>query len=137
MCPFFAILLFCLSCIASDSAERKESEMPKQTALKGIHCSPCEGGVAPLNKQQIDEYLQDFSDWKLLENPYKIERIFKFKDFVEAMHFVNEIAKLAEAEGHHPDITIVYNQVTIQLFTHAIQGLSVNDFILAGFIDEF
>ncbi len=104
--------------------------------LKTTHCVPCEGGVAPLNKQQIDENLEVFLPWKLLENPYKIERTFTFKNFVQAMKFVNEIAEIAEVEGHHPDITIIYNRVTIHLFTHAIQGLSVNDFILAGLIDE-
>jgi len=111
--------------------------MTKRVALRGMHCLPCEGGVAPLSSEQIQELMVDFTEWQLLEGPpAKIERKFTFKNFVEAMKFVNAIAEIAEQEGHHPDIIIVYNKVTIQLFTHAIQGLSTNDFIIADLIDD-
>lgn len=127
--------LFCLD----HHQNHQEYTMDKtlsRSVLRTMHCVPCEGGVAPLTLAQIQEYLAEFSDWKLLTNPYKIERVFTFKNFIEAMKFVNAVADAAEFEGHHPDITIVYNKVTMQLFTHAIQGLSTNDFIMAGVIDE-
>ncbi|MEX0940679.1 MAG: 4a-hydroxytetrahydrobiopterin dehydratase [Candidatus Babeliales bacterium] len=105
--------------------------------IKNEQCAPCEGGVQPLLQGEIYFLLNDFSEWKLIEeHPQKIERTFILKDFIQAMHFVNAIAKVAEREGHHPDIYIFYNKVTIQLYTHAIEGLSANDFILAGLIDE-
>lgn len=74
------------------------------------------------------------SDWELKED--KIEREFKFKDFREAMSFVNKVAEIAEGEGHHPDMEIKYNKVEIELSTHAIHGLSENDFIVAAKIDK-
>ncbi len=97
-------------------------------------CIPCEGGVAPLSPEEISQHLQDLLDWKLVDN--KIKKEFVFKDFVEAMEFVNQVAQVAEAEGHHPDIHIFYNQVNFELWTHAIEGLHLNDFILAAKIDE-
>lgn len=72
--------------------------------------------------------------WELKED--KIERKFEFKDFKEAMAFVNKVADIAESEGHHPDIEIKYNKVEIELSTHAIDGLSENDFIVAAKIDR-
>lgn len=111
--------------------------MTKRSALRGAHCLPCEGGVSPLTSEQVAEFMIDYPEWQLLEGPpSKIERTFTFKDFVAAMKFVNTVADVAEKEGHHPDITIVYNKVTMQLFTHAIQGLSTNDFIIADLIDD-
>ena len=99
------------------------------------HCVPCEGGVAPLSVFQIEEYLKETPNWTVLENK-KISREFKFKNFVEAMNFVNRVASLAEAENHHPDIHIFYNKVFLELSTHATNGLSENDFILASKIDQ-
>jgi 4a-hydroxytetrahydrobiopterin dehydratase len=99
------------------------------------HCLPCEGGVLPLTKEQAKEYLKQTSDWKLSTNAKKIRQEFQFKDFKEAMKFVNKVAEIAESEGHHPDIHIFYNRVNIELWTHAVNGLSENDFILAAKID--
>lgn len=102
--------------------------------VKG-HCVPCEGGVDPLNPQEVSTYLSLLkSPWKVEEGK-KIERMFKFKDFKEAMAFVNEVADIAEEQGHHPEMEISYNKVEIELTTHAIGGLSVNDFILASKIE--
>jgi len=99
-------------------------------------CVPCEGGVQPFNKDQIQEYLAQLSSaWEVKDNR-KITKRFKLKDFKEALAFVNKIADLAEQEGHHPDITINYNRITIELFTHSIGGLSENDFILAAKIEQ-
>ena len=96
----------------------------------------CEGGALPLNKEQAQSYLKMTLGWALNEEGKKISREFKFKDFVEAMEFVNSVAKIAEAEGHHPDIHVFYNRVMIELWTHAINGLSENDFIVAAKINE-
>lgn len=81
---------------------------------------------------------QQVKDWSLLtiNGIHTIEKRFKFKDFTGAMKFVNKVAALAEQEGHHPDIIINWNKVTLQLSTHAIKGLSENDFIMAAKIDE-
>lgn len=99
-------------------------------------CIPCEGGVKPFEKPEIGIYLTYLkTSWEVEDNK-KIEKRFKFKDFIEAMVFVNKIAELAESEGHHPDIEISYNTVEIELWTHAIGGLSVNDFILARKIED-
>ncbi len=128
---FSILLLFC------SIYSQEGTIMTKRAALRGTHCLPCEGGVSPLTPAQIAEYMIDFAEWQLHEGPpSKIERTFTFNDFVQAMKFVNDVADMAEKEGHHPDITIVYNKVTMQLFTHAIQGLSTNDFIMADLIEE-
>ncbi len=101
-------------------------------------CMPCEGGTKPFTKKQIQDYLKMTSDWELVSgNPPKIQLKFTFKDFTEALNFVNKIGRLANAEDHHPDIFIHnYKKVDITLTTHAIGGLSVNDFILAAKINQ-
>lgn len=94
-------------------------------------CVPCEGGATPLTGDALKPYLDALgSGWQVVDEK-KIRRVFTFKDFKAAMVFVNQVADLAEAEGHHPDISISWNVVTIELWTHAIGGLSENDFILA------
>lgn len=99
-------------------------------------CVPCEGGVEPLGIDAIKTYMSYLqAPWEVIDNT-KISKQFKFKDFVEAMIFVNKIADIAESEGHHPDITISYSKVSVILWTHAIGGLSENDFILARKIEE-
>ncbi|NBC82644.1 MAG: 4a-hydroxytetrahydrobiopterin dehydratase [Bacteroidetes bacterium] len=98
-------------------------------------CVPCEGGVPPLKDEEAKKFLNDVhNDWQLQNN--KIVRKFSFVNFVHNMDFVNKVAELAEAEGHHPDMHISYAQLTIELSTHAIGGLSENDFILAAKIDK-
>lgn len=98
-------------------------------------CESCERGVDPLKKDQIDEYMKAVSpEWQVAENK-SIKRKFKFKNFKEAIVFVNKVADLAESESHHPDITINYNKVTLELSTHSIGGLSANDFVLAAKIE--
>lgn len=106
-------------------------------------CVPCEGGEPPLNEAQISKFKSQIGDeWGLIEpqkgpkEAKKIQRKFKFKDFKKAMEFVNKVADLAEEEGHHPDISIHWNRVTLTLWTHAIGGLSENDFIMAAKINE-
>ena len=91
-----------------------------------------------LTEDQVNEYMLELSDkWEALENPpVLISAKYKFADFIEAMKFVNKVAELAEKEGHHPDITIHYNKVEITLWSHFINGLSINDFIVAAKIDN-
>lgn len=100
----------------------------------GAHCVPCEGGVPPLSKKESLALLQELTSWELEEK--KIQRTFSFKDFKQSMRFVEKVAALAEKEGHHPDIHIHWNKVKLELWTHAIGGLSPNDFILAHKINQ-
>ncbi len=103
-------------------------------------CVACEGGTAPLQGQELHRYLEEVEDWmlgKTEEGIQKIQKKFGFKNFKEALAFVNKIGELAESEGHHPDIHLVsYKNVIIELYTHAMRGLSENDFILAAKINE-
>jgi 4a-hydroxytetrahydrobiopterin dehydratase len=97
-------------------------------------CVPCRGDMSPLPNEDVRILLKEIPQWTLKDNV--IERLFQFKDFKEAMHFVNRVADAANQEDHHPDIHIYYNKVRIELSTHKIKGLSKNDFILAAKIDE-
>lgn len=99
-------------------------------------CVPCEGkGMKPLSRADAQDYLDEIPGWALDKDAKKISKEFKFKDFIGAINFVNAVAEIAEMEGHHPDIHIHYNKVLLELSTHAIGGLSENDFILAAKID--
>jgi len=113
--------------------------------LSGKHCVPCEGGTLPLTGEILAAYAKNAPGWKVAGAPEsakapadkkKISREFKFKDFKAAMVFVNRVAEIANQEEHHPDICIFYNLVRLELWTHAIGGLSENDFIMAAKIDE-
>ena len=97
-------------------------------------CIPCEGGMPPLNEGEIEKLLKHVNGWDVEDG--RLKKQFNFKDFREAMGFVNKVAEVAESEGHHPDIQIHYSQVNIELWTHSINGLSENDFIVATKIDE-
>lgn len=97
---------------------------------------PCEGGTPPLAHERVEELLRETPEWGADAEFKEIKRVFKFKDFKEAMVFVNRVADVAEAEGHHPDITINWNKVSLSLSTHSIGGLSENDFILAAKINQ-
>lgn len=103
--------------------------------LKNKKCVPCEGGTPPLDKGQVESLKKQVSE-KWETDFHKIWTEFKFKNFKEGMTFVSKVADLAEAEGHHPDIFLSYSRVKIELWTHAVGGLSENDFILAAKIDE-
>lgn len=106
--------------------------------LTDRNCTSCEGDVEPMSPEETKEFLQQLNDWKLEneEPPPKIQREFQLADFVTAIDFVNELAEIAEDEGHHPTMTIDYDTVTVTLWTHAIDGLTENDFILAAKYDE-
>jgi 4a-hydroxytetrahydrobiopterin dehydratase len=98
------------------------------------HCIACEGGTPPLPLEQAQAMLAEVPGWALEGST--LTRKFRFKNFKDAMVFVNRVADLAEAEGHHPDIYISWNRVCLELTTHVIKGLSENDFILAAKINE-
>jgi 4a-hydroxytetrahydrobiopterin dehydratase len=105
--------------------------------LGGKHCVPCENGAPAFSEEQENEYLINVKDWILLrDGEHKLRRQFLFGDFKQAIEFVNKIAEIAEAEQHHPDIYIFYNKVQVDLFTHAVGGLSENDFIMAAKISS-
>ena len=101
-------------------------------------CVQCENKeMKPLSRADAQDYLDEVSNWALDESARKISKEFKFKDFIGAINFVQRVADVAEMEGHHPDIHIHYNKVLLELWTHAIGGLSENDFILAAKIDAY
>ncbi len=99
-------------------------------------CQACEGGVPPLNKNEVESYMEEVPGWTLSEDAKKISRNFVFRNFLVAMNFVEAVADIAEMEGHHPDIHISYNKVTLDLYTHSIKGLSENDFIVAAKVNQ-
>ena len=97
-------------------------------------CKPCEGGMSPMQDDEARILLREVSGWSLKDG--HLFKEFKFKDFMEAISFVNRVAEIAEGEDHHPNISIQYNKVSLDLWTHAIKGLSENDFILAAKVDN-
>lgn len=98
-------------------------------------CVPCEGGTPSLSEEEARRLLNELGHgWQL--DKVKIWKDYKFADFKQTMKFVNAIASIAEAEGHHPDIAISYNKIHIEIWTHALSGLSENDFILAAKIEK-
>lgn len=103
--------------------------------LTTMRCKACEAGTPPLTTEQASAYLGQIPDWELREGK-SLRRRFRFRDFREAIAFVNRMADLAEEEGHHPDFYVSYNRVRVDLTTHAIGGLSENDFIMAAKIDR-
>jgi 4a-hydroxytetrahydrobiopterin dehydratase len=99
-------------------------------------CTPCRGDVPPLNREEIEAHRRETPDWTVRDGPDRIERRFPFKDFGEAFAFVSKAADLAEAEGHHPDITFGWGYASVSLYTHKIKGLHENDFIMAAKLDR-
>ncbi len=101
------------------------------------HCVPCEGGIPALDEEQVKALLHALPAWHLTRNGQRIRREWKAKNFVAAIGFFNRVAELSESEGHHPDLHLEgYRNVAIELWTHAIGGLSENDFVLAAKIDQ-
>ena len=103
------------------------------------NCTPCEGGVIPFDITQIHKYQKKVDGWNITKDEsliFFLEKNFKFKNFLESQHFVNEVGKISELEGHHPDIVFGWGYAKINITTHAIEGLSENDFILAAKIDQ-
>jgi 4a-hydroxytetrahydrobiopterin dehydratase len=99
-------------------------------------CLPCEGGATTLPASEVERLLSQISGWQIEPGFPELRKRFKFASFVATMAFVNRMAELAEAEGHHPDFCVRYTNLDVTLTTHAIGGLSENDFILAAKIDQ-
>ena len=109
--------------------------MVEKCDLATMECTPCRGGVEPLHTEEISAYLNLLGGgWQVHEERY-LEKEFRFPDFQRPLSFVNRIGALAEQQGHHPDILLAWGRVRVQLWTHKINGLHENDFILAGKID--
>jgi 4a-hydroxytetrahydrobiopterin dehydratase len=104
--------------------------------LAARSCVPCRGGIPPLTAGAAEGLLAGTPGWRLEQNATRLQRHFEFRDFVEAMRFVNRVADVAEQQGHHPDFEIHWNKVDLTLWTHKIGGLHENDFILAAKIDR-
>ena len=105
-------------------------------ALASKTCTPCRGGIPPLSREQAELFHGQTTDWQLLEEAHRIERTFRFRNFREALTFVQEIGELAEAERHHPNISFGWGNATVSLQTKKIKGLHENDFIMATKIDR-
>ncbi len=103
--------------------------------LAEMKCRPCQGGQESLKPEQAQQLLKQVSSWELKDN-LSISKTFTFKNFREAQRWLDRMADLAEEQGHHPDVSWRYNRVTIELTTHAIVGLSDNDFIMAAKLDR-
>jgi 4a-hydroxytetrahydrobiopterin dehydratase len=102
-------------------------------------CQSCEGGVIPFDISEIHKYQKKVDGWDILKDKKKIfflNKKFNFKNFVESQKFINKIGEISEDEGHHPDISFGWGYAEIKITTHAIEGLSENDFILAAKIDH-
>ena len=102
-------------------------------------CVPCEGGTPSLEYNEIHKYLKKVDGWdvkKSEKDNYYIEKKFNFKNFIESQKFINIVGTISENEGHHPDISFGWGYANIKIYTHAVEGLSENDFILASKIDK-
>ena len=103
--------------------------------LASKSCVPCRGGVPPLKGEALAELAAQVSDWTVVEE-HHLTKSFKFPDFRQALAFLNRVGELAEEQGHHPDLTLVWGRVDAALWTHKIDGLTESDFILAAKIDR-
>ena len=107
--------------------------------LKNKKCTPCEGGVIPFDISEIHKYQKKVDGWDILQDIKKkffLNKRFKFNNFIESQEFINKVGEISEDEGHHPDISFGWGYAEIKITTHAIEGLSENDFILAAKIDQ-
>jgi len=112
-----------------------ETQTVEQLAAK--KCQPCEGGVEPYSKQAAEEQLQKLTGWRFTHDGKRIRKDWVVKDFMAGIEFFNRVAEVAQSEDHHPDLHLEgYRKLAIELSTHAIGGLSENDFILAAKIDR-
>jgi 4a-hydroxytetrahydrobiopterin dehydratase len=97
-------------------------------------CIPCSKGTPALKGKELQKLLEQVPSWHIVEE-HHLEKSYTFPDFKQALHFVNQVGAIAELEGHHPDIYLSWGKVTIQIWTHKIDGLSESDFILAAKCD--
>jgi 4a-hydroxytetrahydrobiopterin dehydratase len=110
---------------------------PTQEELTRKKCSPCEGGIPPLTREQAEATIRNLEGWRLAPDGKSISRSWTVKDFMAGIDFFNQVGAVAEEEDHHPDLHLEgYREVTIVLWTHAVNGLTENDFILAAKINQ-
>tara|TARA_B100001093_G_scaffold436346_1_gene434713 strand:+ start:2702 stop:3172 length:471 start_codon:yes stop_codon:yes gene_type:complete len=125
--------------------EKVEGSTPFARSIKFMSdltekkCVPCEGGVSAFDISEIQKYQKKVDGWDIIKNEkniYFLEKKFSFKNFLTSQEFVNQVGKISEEEGHHPDILFGWGYAKVSITTHAIEGLSENDFILAAKIDK-
>ncbi len=110
---------------------------PTHDELTRKHCRPCEGGIPALSREEAEATLRSVEGWTIAPEARRITRSWTVKDFMAAIDFFNKVAAIAEEEDHHPDLHLEgYRHVTIALSTHAVKGLTENDFILAAKINQ-
>ena len=127
--------------VANEKVEGSTPFARSKTMTDLIHkkCVPCEGGVIPFDISEIHKYQKKVDGWDIIKNHkgiFFLEKKFKFENFKKSQNFINEVGKISEIEGHHPDINFGWGYAKINITTHAIEGLSENDFILAAKIDQ-
>ena len=112
--------------------------MQGTTRLSQLKCVACRGGEPTVTDEELREYLPQIPEWRVMEmgGVQRLQREFKFKDFVQALEFVNRIGAIAEEEDHHPRIVLEWGRVTVQWWTHVIHGLHRNDLIMAAKTDQ-
>ena len=104
--------------------------------LKNQKCQACSGNTPKFDEKEISDNLSKLNNWSVNDEQKMIYKKFNFKTFKQALNFTNKVGEIADLEGHHPDISLGWGYSLIMLHTHAIQGLSINDFIIAAKIDE-
>jgi 4a-hydroxytetrahydrobiopterin dehydratase len=107
----------------------------RMESLSSKHCVPCHGGVPRLTNEEIEPLLRQLDGWRVVAEHHLLKD-YEFTNFADALSFVNRVGRIAEQEGHHPDINFGWGYAQIKIYTHAIDGLSESDFILAAKIDE-
>src|ERR687884_677178 len=107
----------------------------KMADLASRECVPCRGGVPPMRGDEIAKFIAELDGWGVIEE-HHLRKKFEFKNFREALEFVNRVGELAEEQGHHPDISFGWGYADISIWTHKIDGLTESDFILAAKIDK-
>ena len=103
--------------------------------LCDLKCTPCRQGATPLHGEALETYRKHLPDWDAVDE-HHLSRTFKFRDFSTALAFVNQVGRLADEQGHHPDIFLTWGRVRIDIWTHKVDGLTESDFVLAAKIDR-
>jgi len=104
-------------------------------SLSDQHCAPCRGGTPPMSREEAERHRAQIPEWEITGDPLRLRRAFRFPDFRRALAFVQRVGEVAEAEQHHPEIQFGWGHVDVEIWTHKINGLHENDFILAAKID--
>jgi len=125
-----------LRTIAKVRAERLAKRKHMVDALEEKTCTPCKGGIPPLSEEEAERFQAQVPEWDLVDHARRIEHTFQFRNFREALKFVQQVGELAEAERHHPDVRFGWGYATVSLQTKKIKGLHENDFILAAKINR-